>query len=127
MYKEGITIDEMLKAKLETIKNEPDIKKKTLYDVEELIWWKGSEPMLVYLFDLLNASGLIDQTQFDNRFALMAKHFKNKFGKRFDNKQLARVYDRMREDGVYKKPKTTAAEEIEKVVKEIRNKTDELM
>lgn len=99
---------------------------KSTYDTKDLIWWKGSEPMLVYLFDLLNASGLIDQTQFDNRFALMAKHFKNKNAKNFDNKQLARVYDRMREDGLFRKPKVSSAQAIEIIINEIRDKLNEL-
>jgi len=99
---------------------------KNTYDTKDLIWWKGSEPMLVYLFDLLNASGLIDQTQFDNRFALMAKHFKNKNAKNFDNKQLARVYDRMREEGLFRKPKVSSAQKIESIINEIRDNLDEL-
>lgn len=104
-------------------KKENEIKE---YRLEDLIWWKGSEPMLVYLFDLLNASGLIDQTQYDNRFALMAKHFKNKNAKNFDNKQLARVYDRMREEGLFRKPKVSSAQKIESIINEIRDNLDEL-
>lgn len=104
-------------------KKENEIKE---YRLEDLIWWKGSEPMLVYLFDLLNGSGLIDQTQYDNRFALMAKHFKNKNVKNFDNKQLARVYDRMREEGLFRKPKVSSAQKIESIINEIRANLDEL-
>jgi len=119
--KPGPKLIDQLKKLLQ--KKENEVKE---YRLEDLIWWKGSEPMLVYLFDLLNASGLIDQTQYDNRFALMAKHFKNKNAKNFDNKQLARVYDRMREDGLFRKPKVSSAQAIEIIINEIRDKLNEL-
>ncbi len=119
-------LDEQIKYREDSLRNNSAPKLKEEYELKDLIWWKGSEPMLIFLFDLLSRANLIDDTQFDKRFSLMAKHFKNKNGDRFDNKQLARVFERTRPDGSFKKPQKKDAEKIEDILKEIRNNYNEL-
>lgn len=89
--------------------------------LDNLVWWKGTEPQIIFLFELLFNSDLIDKTQYDNRYAIIESNFKNKFGKSFDNQQLARAALNMsisKNDG---KPKKKDAETIEDVIKEIRD------
>lgn len=109
---------EQLKIKLnEIIKDGRGYKTKSL---EEKVWWKGSEPQLVYFFELLFNVNLIDKSQYDNRFALIENNFKNKYGNAFDNKQLARATQNMINSKNKGKPKKTDADEIEDVLREIR-------
>ena len=61
------------------------------YKLEDLIWWKGTEVQIEYLFSLLIKKDLIDKTQFNERFSLIAKHFRNEKGNRFKNKQLSQA------------------------------------
>jgi hypothetical protein len=93
-----------------------------VYDVEELIWWKGSEPMIIYLFDLLSSANLIDDAQARQRNSMIAKHFKNVNGKKFDNKQLGKSYSRMKD----KKPNAKDADTIEQVLRDIRQYLKEI-
>lgn len=95
--------------------------KKDVKTLDNLVWWKGTEPQIIFLFELLFNSDLIDKTQYDNRYAIIESNFKNKFGKSFDNQQLARAALNMsigKNDG---KPKKKDAETIEDVIKEIRD------
>lgn len=101
-------------------KNEADKENTKLTTNDNRIWWKGTEPQIVYLFDLLFNSQLIDRTQFTNRYAIIEKNFKNKFGKPFDNKQLARAALNMSNAKNYGKPKKKDAETIEEVLKEMK-------
>ena len=86
----------------------------------ELIRWKGTEPQIIYFFDLLFRADLIQQKQYQNRFSLIENHFVNKNGEPFDNLQLASANQNMimNKSG---KPKRRDAEAIEIVLKEIRD------
>lgn len=61
------------------------------YSIEDLIWWKGTEGQLIYLYEQLVQSNLIDQTQDDRKYVLLSKHFKNKSGGLFTNKQMSQA------------------------------------
>lgn len=115
-YDEGITIDDKLDSKLAELEKKPREVVKSSYDLKDKIWWKGSAPMIIYLFDLLLAANLIDDAQSRQRNSLIAKHFKNVDGKEFDNKQLGKSYSRMKD----KKPNARDTETIEQVLREIR-------
>ena len=95
------------------------VKKKNEQTEHELIEWKGTEPQIIYFFELLFRAGLIEQTQYQNRFSLIENHFKNKKGMQFNNLQLASANQNMimNKSG---KPKKTDAESIELILKEIR-------
>ncbi len=87
---------------------------------QDLIWWKGTEPQIIYFFELLFRAGLIEQTQYRNRFSLIENHFKNKNGVQFNNLQLASANQNMimNKSG---KPKSMDAEAIELILKEMRD------
>jgi len=55
-------------------------------DSENLIWWKGTEPQLIRLFDLLNLNGVIDKTTYTKRDDVIRVHFKDAAGNRFNKK-----------------------------------------
>lgn len=55
----------------------------------ELIWWKGTEGQLIYLYEELVKKNLIDGSQDDRKYVLLSKHFKNKKGEQFTNKQMS--------------------------------------
>lgn len=80
------------------------------YKLEDLIWWKGTEAQLEYLLVLLVNSKLIDLTQFNERFSLIAKHFKNVDGNRFKNKQVSQAVRNLRGAN------PPEAEKLEKIV-----------
>ena len=86
----------------------------------ELIWWKGTEPQMIYFFELLFRAGLMDQIQYQNRFSLIENHFKNKNGVQFNNLQLSSANQNMimNKSG---KPKKNDAEAIELILKETRD------
>ncbi len=104
-------LKERNKKTIETVKE---------YKLEELIWWKGSEPMILYLFDLLFAANLIDDSNRKVKNALISKHFRNEKGQRFDNVQLGKSYSRMKEIDGTKKPPEKDADKIESVLRDIR-------
>ncbi|HCY76485.1 MAG TPA: hypothetical protein DHV28_11240 [Ignavibacteriales bacterium] len=87
------------------------------YKLEDLIWWKGTEVQIEYLFSLLIRNDLIDKTQFDERFSLIAKHFKNEKGNRFKNKQLSQAVRNLGGKDV------PGAEVISNIVNNLKNKT----
>ncbi len=95
-------------------------RKKDDKTIDNLVWWKGTEPQIIYFFELLFNAQLIDKTQYENRYAIIEANYKNKFGKRFDNKQLARAALNMSNGKNNGKPKKKDAEAIENVLKEIR-------
>ena len=86
----------------------------------ELIWWKGTEPQMIYFFELLFDANLLDKTQYDIRFSLIEKHFKNKKGNQFNNLQLSSANQSMTLNKTGK-PKEKDAESIEFVLKDIRD------
>ncbi len=86
----------------------------------ELIEWKGTEPQIIYFFELLFRAGLVEPTQYQNRFSLIENHFKNKNGVRFNNLQLAIANQNMQNNKAGK-PKREDAEAIEKIFREIRD------
>ena len=61
------------------------------YGVEELIWWKGTEGQLIYLYERLVKNNFIDSSQDEKKYVLLANHFKNKRGDRFNNKQMGQA------------------------------------
>ncbi len=86
----------------------------------ELIGWKGTESQIIYFFELLFSAGLIDQTQYHNRFSLIENHFRNKNGDQFNNLQLAIANQNMLNNKA-SKPKRDDAEAIEQIFREIRD------
>ena len=107
--KRGKRKDEKINTGMMNVKN-----------LDNLVWWKGTEPQIIYFFELLFHTQLIDKTQYDNRYAIIEANFKNKFGKPFDNQQLARVVINMNNGKSEGKPKKKDAESIENVMREIR-------
>ncbi|MHB8579911.1 MAG: hypothetical protein ACYDA4_08620 [Ignavibacteriaceae bacterium] len=87
---------------------------------QDLIWWKGTEPQMIYFFELLFRAGLIEQTQYQNRFSLIENHFKNKNSVQFNNLQLASANQNMIMNKTGK-PKSMDAEAIELILKETRD------
>lgn len=57
----------------------------------ELIWWKGTEGQLIYLYEQLVKNNLIDSSQDDRKYVLLSKHFKNKKGEAYINKQMGQA------------------------------------
>lgn len=86
---------------------------------DEKIWWKGTEPMLIYFFELLYSSNLVDYSQNKNKYALIAKHFKKSDGTDFTNDQLSVALQNMKKNN-NAKPKEADSERIEAVIKDIR-------
>jgi hypothetical protein len=66
------------------------------YTIEDLIWWKGTEAQLEYLFNKLINENLIESSQYNLRFSLLSKHFKNPEGNRYKNKQLSQAVRNLR-------------------------------
>jgi len=66
------------------------------YSIEDLIWWKGTEAQLEFLFSKLVNENLVESAQFNLRFALLSKHFKNPEGNRYKNKQLSQAVRNLR-------------------------------
>lgn len=88
---------------------------------EDKVWWKGSEPQIIYLFELLFNANLIDKSQYDSKYALIEANFKNRYGNSFDNNQLARATQNMNHSKSEGKPKKKDADEIESVIREMRD------
>jgi hypothetical protein len=86
----------------------------------ELIGWKGTESQIIYFFELLFSAGLIDQTQYHNRFSLIENHFRNKNEAQFNNLQLAIANQNMLKNKTGK-PKRDDAKAIEQIFREIRD------
>lgn len=119
------TFEERLEIEIERRRRQIEVENRITgisreLDSKEMIWWKGTEPTLIYLIDLLFAANLIDATLYDKRFAIMAKHFIKPNREYYDNRQMARVYEKMREEGIYRKPKNSDAMKIEEIIKDIR-------
>ena len=113
--KPGPKLIEQLKEKIKK-----DIDSVKEYKLEELIWWKGSDPMLLYLFDLLNSANLIDKSTYDKRYSIIAKHFRNLDGNLYKNQNLSSVKQNMKLNKD-EKPKGENAEKIESVLRDLRN------
>ena len=91
-FKPGPRLIEKLQKMLNELKseNETNNSNKSI-DIEDLIWWKGSEGQLIYLFEQLVKNHLIDDTFDERKYVLLSMHFKNKKGKRFTNKQMSQA------------------------------------
>lgn len=94
-------------------KNENEVKE---YRLEDLIWWKGTEGQLIYLFEQLVKNNLIDDSQEDRKYVLLANHFKNKKGNRFNNKQMGQAAQNLVQNKTHK-PKD--ADKLDEIVKNI--------
>jgi hypothetical protein len=103
------------KKKLLNRNPEPTTNNKPQKEVEK-ICWQGSEPQIIYLFDLLYEARLLSPSAYDKRFALIAQHFLNKDSKPFKREQLAQAAHKM----INNKPKEKDAEVIEKISKEVK-------
>ncbi len=120
------TFEKFIQNEINFRKEELSISKLYYYKKEngakelELIEWKGTEPQIIYFFDLLFRADFIEQKQYQNRFSLIENHFVNKNGEQFDNLQLASANQNMimNKSG---KPKRRDAEAIELILKEIRD------
>lgn len=119
-YSDEPTLDDKLKNILNQITEEqtkePTKKIKTEYKLEELIWWKGTEAQLEFLFTLLINANLIDSSQYNERFALIAKHFKNPNGKAYNNKQSSQAVRNLRG----KEPPNS--EKLMEIIKDVNSK-----
>ena len=115
----GPKLIEQLKDKLaELDKNEKFTKTKSN---EDKVWWKGTEPQIIHLFELLFNANLIDKSQYNSKYALIEANFKNQYGNSFDNNQLARATQNMNNSKNEGKPKKKDADEIESVLRDIRD------
>ena len=120
----GERIETEIEKRNDILKLLPNKKSRTpqMTETNDLIWWKGSAPTLLYLFELLYEARLIDDRQYEKeRSALLEKHFRNENGNQFENETLNKTFSRMRDDGLLKKPNNKDAERIEEVIIEIRN------
>ena len=103
-------------------------KRKGANKEHELIWWKGTEPMLMYLFQLLYSANLLDDAQIQaKKHSLITGHFKNRFGEPFNNTQLAKSFSRMDKKEGEKKPRSVDTEKIEDVLRDIRKYLKEIL
>lgn len=109
--KKGPKLIDQLKERLNTISC--SVKE---YRQEDLIWWKGTEGQLIYLFEQLIKMNLIDDTQENRKYILLAYHFRNKNGKRFNNKQMGQAAQNLTSN---KNMKPKNAEKIENILKDI--------
>jgi len=64
---------------------------KGIINDDDLIWWKGTEGQLIFLFEQLVKAHLVDDTFEERKFSLLSKHFKNKKGKRYTNRQMSQA------------------------------------
>lgn len=93
-------------------KKENEVKE---YRLEDLIWWKGSEGQLIYLYEQLVKNNLIDDSQEDRKYVLLANHFKNKKGNRFNNRQMGQAAQNLMLN------KTQKPKDADKLVEIIKN------
>lgn len=91
-----------------------------LIGIDDLIWWKGTEGQLVYLYESLVKNNLIDNSQNDRKYLLLSFHFKNKNGKRFNNKQMGQAAQNLI---LNKEQKPKKSEIIENIVTETLKKS----
>jgi len=92
---------------------------KTSLNEIELIRWQGSETQLIYLIELLLKENFLPPYIFDERFSFISKHFLNKKGLQFKQKQLAQSENNY-EASKTGKPKGSA--KIEELVEKLKNK-----
>ena len=95
---------------MEKLKSQKLEDKETLSNVDK-IYWKGSEPEIIALFDLLNNTGLIDEESYNKRYHLISRHFKNKSNASFKANNLSVAYQKMD----YHKALHRIVEEIAKI------------
>jgi hypothetical protein len=134
-YRKGLTLKEILENEImkiddeqknENAKTKTKLKKRN--GNESLIWWKGTEPMIIYLFQLLYNANLIDDAQVQSqKHILISNHFKNRFGSQFDNVQLAKSFLRMVKKSEKVKPREVDADLIEDVLRDMRKYLREIL
>jgi len=112
--KPGPKLIDQLKELLQ--KNENEVKE---YRLEDLIWWKGTEGQLIYLYEQLVKNNFIDDSQDDRKYVLLANHFKNKKGNRFNNKQMGQAAQNLVQN------KTQKPKDADKLVEIIKNTPQE--
>jgi hypothetical protein len=97
LYFNGPKFTEKVENEIKFIKSKMKIKEAQKFENEkgdsaaELIWWKGTEGQLIYLYEELVKKNLIDSSQDDRKYVLLSKHFKNKKGEQFTNKQMSQA------------------------------------
>lgn len=121
-YSDEPTLDDKLNNLLKLI-NEENVKGTneqiiTEFDLNDLIWWKGTEGQLIYLFEKLVKNNLIDDTFDERKYVYLSMHFKNKKSKRFTSKQMSQAAQNL---VINKDRKPTKAEALENIIKEIKN------
>ncbi|WKZ69971.1 MAG: hypothetical protein QY331_01720 [Melioribacteraceae bacterium] len=108
--KPGPKLIDQLKELQQKIENE--VKE---YRLEDLIWWKGSEGQLIYLYEQLVKNNFIDDSQEDRKYVLLANHFKNKKGNRFNNRQMGQAAQNLMLN------KTQKPKDADKLIEIIKN------
>lgn len=97
LFFNGPKFTDKIENEIKFIKSKMELEKTQKYENEkgygtaELIWWKGTEGQLIYLYEELVKKNLIDGSQDDRKYVLLSKHFKNKKGEQYTNKQLAQA------------------------------------
>ncbi len=119
-FKPGPRLIEKLQKMLNEFKNEneTDNSNKSI-GIEDLIWWKGTEGQLIYLFEQLVKNHLVDDTFSDRKYVLLSRHFKNKKGKRFTNKQMSQAAQNLVRNKNRKPQKADLLENIAKTSTEV--------
>jgi len=114
-------IDKIVETKRKRINVQNPKPLKTKYETKDLIWWKGTETMLIYLLDNLISIGLIDISLYEEKYAIIEKHFKNKLGNNFKNINMSSSTQNMKLNKNEGKPRKTDAEKIENILRDLRN------
>lgn len=97
LFFNGPKFTDKIENEIKFIRSKMELDKTQKYENEkgegaaELIWWKGTEGQLIYLYEELVKKNLIDGSQDDRKYVLLSKHFKNKKGEQYTNKQLAQA------------------------------------
>ena len=100
-------------------KNDNDNQIKNEAVINDLIWWKGSEGQLIFLFEQLVKNKLVDDTYNERKYVLLSQHFKNKKGEKFESKQMSQAAQNL---AANKNRKPQKADLLENIVKTTNEK-----
>jgi uncharacterized protein YdiU (UPF0061 family) len=95
-------------------------RKHTEQRADKKIRWNGTETQIVYLFDVLYHEDFLEGSQFDERYSLISKHFENKEGKPFKNKQLAQTSQNLFLNKKEGKAKPKRSQDLEKIIEDTK-------
>jgi len=118
------SFEEYIQNEIEFREKELELSTNTYTEAQEpnnddLIWWKGSEGQLIYLFEQLTKHHFIDETFEERKYALLSRHFKNKKGKRYTNKQMSQAAQNLVMNITRKPRKAELLESIVTKLKEV--------